>query len=154
MRKTLAVVAVGAVLGFGGEAVAVTPPGGGAQVDPAIVDGSARADFRKARAKWRASGIRNYRITVARSCFCIGPGVARITVRRGKVAGISIRGWYGPRTVPGMFRFVHAAIRDRVPQLDVTYSHRLGVVRNAWIDRIAMAVDDEIGYRILRFRQL
>lgn len=152
MRKTIALLAVGAVFGFGGEVVAA--PGGGAQVDPAIADGSARTDFRKARAKWRARGIRDYRITVARSCFCIGPGVARITVRRGKVAGISVRGWHGPRTVPGMFRFVHAAIRDRVPQLDVTYSHRLGFVRNAWIDRIAMAADDEIGYRILRFKRL
>ena len=81
-------------------------------VDPQITDGTAAREFRQAREKWLGWGVRDYRITVHRSCFCISPFKTTVTVRKGKPVRVSHRPWYGPRTVPGMFRLVGQAIRN------------------------------------------
>lgn len=123
-------------------------------VDPGIEDGSAVRELKKARAAWRGLGIRDYRMTVRRGCFCIGPFQNRITVRDGKPAGLSGGLWYGPRTVPGMFKIIDEAIVRRVADIDVRYDNRLGYPAEVSIDYIALAVDDEITYRITSFRRL
>jgi hypothetical protein len=89
-----------------------------------------------------------------RTCFCAGPFRAKITVRKGKPVKISNRPWYGPRTVPGMFRIISQAIKRKVAVLDVKYDQRLGFPKKAWIDYIAMAADDEMGYRIKSVKRL
>lgn len=151
----IAVLLVGATLGLAGQAGASPHPDpGNTEVDPAITDGSAALSLRDARARWRAAGVASYRMTIVRTCFCIGPDFVRVTVRKRRPVRLSAKGWWGPRTVPGMFRVVNEAIANRAAKLDVTYDHTLGLPGKIWIDRIAVAVDDEIGYRIKSFSRL
>jgi hypothetical protein len=124
------------------------------QVDPDITSGKAAREFRQARQKWLAAGIVDYRMKVSRGCFCAGPSSVTITVRGGKAVKVSDRPWYGPWTVPGMYRIIGQAIKNEVAALDVTYGAKLGIPRQTSIDYIAMAVDDEIGYGISGFKAL
>lgn len=124
------------------------------QVDPAITDGTAARQFKQARQKWLKRGIRDYRITVKRYCYCPSPRKVKITVRDGKPVRFSTRPWYGPRTVPGMFRVVGQAIKRKVARLKVKYHPKRGFAKRVSIDYIAMAVDDEISYRITAFKRL
>jgi len=123
-------------------------------VDPDITSGKALQDFKQAREKWLAQGVSSYKVKVRRSCFCASPFAATMTVRDGKVKNVSAKPWYGPRTIPGMFRIVGQAIKNKVAVLDVTYHPTLGFPRTTWIDYIAMAADDEIGYGLSGFRAL
>jgi hypothetical protein len=153
MKKLLILVPVICSLAFSTGAVAAGKSMDD-QVDPGITDGTAAREFRQARDKWLEQGIKNYRMKAVRTCFCAGPFQARITVRKGKPVKISNRPWYGPRTVPGMFRIISQAIKRKVAVLDVKYDARLGYPKKAWIDYIAMAADDEIGYRIKSVKEL
>ena len=153
MKRLLILVPVIFSLLSAAEAGAAGPPLP-EQVDPGIADGTAAREFRQAREKWLNRGIRDYRMTVNRSCFCASPFRAKITVREGKPVRISDRPWYGPRTVPGMFRIIAQAIKRKAAVLDVRYDRRFGFPTRAWIDYMAMAADDEIGYRITKFSRL
>ena len=124
------------------------------QVDPDITSGKAAREFKQAREKWLGWGVSNYRMRVHRSCYCVTPFEVDVTVRNGKPVKVSDRPWYGPFTVPGMFRIIGQAIKRKVAILDVSYDGRLGFPKRAWIDYIAMAADDETGYRITRFKTL
>ncbi|MCC6755186.1 MAG: hypothetical protein IT199_02305 [Solirubrobacterales bacterium] len=131
-------------------ALALDPP----TTDPSITDGTAAREFNQARAKWRQAGIAGYRMKVVRSCFCLDPYMATVTVRPGGKVDVSDPQWTGPRTMPQMFRVIGQAIRKKVAVLDTTYGGQLGIPRRTYIDYIAMAVDDEIEYRISGFRPL
>ncbi|MBN8867587.1 MAG: hypothetical protein J0H98_08530 [Solirubrobacterales bacterium] len=150
MKKALALLTVGMTLGFAGQAAAAEKP----EVDPSITDGTAVREFNQARSLWRDSGVVSYRMKVSRSCYCVSPHQAVVTVRLGKVARVSAKGWIGPRTVPAMFRVIGQAIKSKVATLDVSYHPRLGFAKRTSIDYIAMAIDDEIGYRITGFKRL
>lgn len=155
VKTTLAVIVTGVLLGFAAPAATADGPNfGNQEPDPAITDGSAAKAFRQARARWLSSGVRNYRMTIRRSCFCMGPQKITVTVRRGKVVKKSLRRWWGPRTVPGLFKVVHGAIAEGAAVLDVTYNRKLGYVRNTWIDYSAMLADEEVGYRVTGFKRL
>lgn len=151
MKTVLATLAVLFLLAPGSAAAIELEPG---KVDPAITDGTAAREFKAAREKWLGKKIRNYRFTVERYCFCVGPGKVKITVRNGKPARIHPRPWHGPRTVPGMFRVIGQAIKRKAADLEVRYHPRLGFAKRVSIDYIAMAADDEIGYRISAFKRL
>jgi len=124
------------------------------KVDPDITSGKAARELSQARDKWLGWGVSDYRMTVHRSCFCAGPMKVTITVRHGKVKKVSDRPWYGPWTVPGMFKILGEAIKRKAAVLDVKYDGRLGFPKRAYIDYIAMAADDEMGYRITDFKTL
>jgi hypothetical protein len=153
MKKLIALVPLTMALVFGAQALAEGIATGD-QVDPAITSGKARKDFRQAREKWLDRRIKNYRMTVTRSCFCAGPFKVKITVRRGKAVKVSDKPWYGPWTIPGMFRIVGQAIKGKAAVLDVKYDQSFGFPKRTWIDYIAMAADDEMGYRITNFKTL
>ena len=150
MKKLLATTSVLLSLILAGPALAEEPE----PVDPGITSGKAAREFKQAREKWLGWGVSDYRMTVNRSCFCPSPQEVTVTVRKGKAVRISARPWYGPRTVPAMFRIVGQAIRQKVAVLDVKYEGRLGYPKQTSIDYIALAADDEIGYRISGFRTL
>lgn len=159
MKKPSVVVLTLAALLLCGPATAAARSGSGPEtpgprVDPDITSGKATKQLRKARKKWRKREIRNYRMTARRLCYCAGPRKAKIRVRNRKPVRISNRPWHGPRTVPGMFRIVAQAIRRKVAVLDVRYNRKFGFPKRTSIDYIAMAADDEIFYRIKRFRIL
>ena len=124
------------------------------QVDPDITSGKAARKFINARALWQSKHIRNYQMTITASCFCAGPPTAKVTVRNGKPVRVSAKPWYWPRSVTGLFGVVAKAIVDEAASLDVRYSARLGYPKRISIDSIAMAVDDEITYRVTGFKRL
>ncbi len=128
--------------------------GNGENVDPDITSGLAAMQLKEARAKWLDASVRSYSFTSHRGCFCAAPFKSRITVRNGKVIKVSKRPWYGARTVPAMFRIVGQAIKREVAVLDVRYDPQLGFPKRASIDYIAMAADDEMYYRITKFKRL
>ena len=150
MKKLLATTSVLLSLILAGPALADEPE----PVDPGITSGKAAREFKQAREKWLGWGVSDYRMTVNRSCFCVSPQEVTVTVRKGKAVRISARPWYGPRTVPAMFRIIGQAIRQKVPVLNVKYDGRLGYPTQTSIDYIALAADDEMGYRISGFRAL
>jgi len=155
VKVTIAVLMIGVTLGLAGQAGASPHPDpGNTEVDPAITDGSAALSLQAARTRWREAKVTSYRMTIIRTCLCLGPDFVRVTVRNRRPVRLSAKGWRGPRTVPGMFRVVNEAVTNRVAQLDVTYDQALGLPRKIMIDRIAPAVDDEIGYRIKSFSRL
>lgn len=123
-------------------------------VDPEITNGTAARELAKAREKWLDKEVSSYRITVHRYCFCPSPFKTTVTVRKGKPVKVSARPWYGPKTVPAMFQVIGQAIRNEVAVLDVSYDDRLGIPKRTSIDYIAMAVDDEMTYRITGFRRV
>lgn len=155
MKKTLPGLVLALFLLFCGPAAAADPIGSTpSEADPYITSGEAARDFREARKTWLAKDIANYRITAHRSCFCAGPFKTGIRVRKGKPVRIASRPWYGPRTVPGMFRIVGQAIKREAAELDVRYHPKLGFPKRASIDYVAMLADDEMYYRINHFRRL
>lgn len=154
MRKAFALLIVGVSLGLAGPASAGPPPTDRPEVDPAITDGSAKRDFLDARAKWLESGIVGYRMKVSRYCYCASPFSATVTVRGRKPVKVSVENWTGPKTVPAMFRIIGQAIKEKVATLDTAYQSRQGYPKKASIDYIAMAVDDEVSYRITGFKTL
>ena len=77
-----------------------------------------------------------------------------MTVRKGKAVRISARPWYGPRTVPAMFRIIGQAIKQKVPVLNIKYDDRLGYPTQKSIAYIALAAADKMGYRLSGFRAL
>ena len=150
MKKLLAATSVLLAFVLAGPGTAEEPE----PVDPGITSGAAAREFKQAREKWLGWGVRDYRMTVSRSCFCPSPQEITVTVRKGKAVRISARPWYGPRTVPAMFRIVGQAIKRKVAVLEVKYDGRLGYPKQTSIDYIALAADDEMGYRLSGFRTL
>lgn len=122
-------------------------------IDPAITDGTAAKELSAARNLWKASGIRNYRFSFSASCFCLPRDPVKIKVRGSKVR-LSDPDWFGPRTVPGLFKVVQRAIGQSAARLDVTYSRTKGVPRRIAIDEDRMITDEEVAYTVSKFRKI
>lgn len=149
MRKHFAfVAAVLAALLLAAPAGAGAAPAPVPEVDPAITDGTAARELAAARARWKEAGPAAYRFRIVRTCFCLPPRTTVARVRGRRVIRVSHRRWWGPRNVPQTFRVIGQAIKSEAAALEVTYDRKRGFPRRIWIDHIAMAVDDEIGYRI------
>ena len=118
------------------------------EVDPGIANGTAAKELREAKAVWKENRVGTYRIRVNRFCFCATPNAATIKVRRGKVVKVNPKKWYGPFAVGGFFKVVSDAIKGEAASLEVKYDKEFGYPRDISIDHIAMAVDDEIGYKV------
>ncbi|MGK2955754.1 MAG: DUF6174 domain-containing protein [Solirubrobacterales bacterium] len=122
-------------------------------VDPSITDGSAAREFRENRTKWLDSGITDYRFVITPSCFCISVDPVEVKVRPGKVK-ISDPEWFGPRTIPGVFKVIHGAIKQEAASIDTSYSRFKGYPRRLAIDFNRMMADEEIAYTVTDFRKL
>ena len=123
------------------------------EVDPAIASGAATRQFSAARAKWLGAGITDYRFSISASCYCIPIGDVLVTVR-GRKKTASNPDWYGPRSVPALFKVVHTAIKDRAASLVVRYDRTTGRPRFISIDRSRQIADEEIAYTVKAFRRL
>jgi hypothetical protein len=108
-----------------------------------------------ARARWRHAGLRSYRFRLRVSCFCPEAGVERvIRVRAGRPHGGKGADTVVD-TVPEMFRQIRDALdSDRSGDVTVRYDPELGYPRSASIDRIEMAIDDEISWTARGLRPL
>ena len=121
---------------------------------PALVDPQ-HAALNAARARWRDAGLRSYRFRLEVSCYCPDAGVERvIRVRDGRPQG----GKGADRsvdTVPEMFRQIRDALDNPdAGDVEVRYDAELGYPRAASLDRIKMAIDDEISWTARGLRAL
>jgi len=121
--------------------------------DPAITSGKAAKDLSAARNKWLSSGISNYRFSIRASCFCafIDPVTVKV---RGKRKKVSNPDWFGPRSVPQLFKVVRGAIDRGAAVLTVKYDKADGHPRSIAIDYSLQIADEEIGYTVKGFEPL
>lgn len=122
-------------------------------VDPGITDGTAARELSEARALWKSTGIRKYRFTIQASCFCPYRDPVKVTVR-GKKVKLSDPDWFGPKTVPGLFKVVRGAIDYPAAALRVNYRKGIGVPRLISIDYNVMIADEEIAYTVTKFSRI
>jgi len=132
-----------------GAAVAAVPE---QAPDPSISDGTRQRDLDRARALWKADGLRSYRFELRRRCFCPEQSNVVVLVRNRRIVK------HPPElrpvaSVPRLFRTIQQAIDDKAVQLDVSYGKR-GVPRSLYVDRSKNVIDEETGYTIKRFTSL
>lgn len=114
-----------------------------------------RAALDAAYAKWKRQKLRNYRYRLRITCFC--PDARRainVIVRNGKPRRLT---GYARQlsTVPRLFARIREALRDpKAGEVTARYDRTRGFPRVAAIDRIRLAIDDEIGWTVDRFRPL
>ena len=120
----------------------------------------------KNRDKWTSQGIGHYRFELNISCFCPFFEVNPVTVEvlDGKI--VSMTGADG-QPLPEQFRseFEQAGTMDllfaiaeeniaNADQVDVTYDATYGFPSSIIVDRIELAMDDEISYYVENFEVL
>ena len=120
----------------------------------------------KNRDKWTAQGISHYRFELTISCFCPFRDVVPVTVEvlDGKI--ISMIGADGQPlaenfrstfdqagTVDLLFAIAEENLAN-ADQVSVTYDAAYGFPSSIVVDRIKMAVDDEISYYVENFEVL
>lgn len=119
--------------------------------------------------KWQAQGISHYRMKVNIGCFC--PFFDRmpvtVEVRDGQVLAVTdsqgqpvaaddpIRSFGNERlmTIDGVFDYAREAMKT-ADKTEVTYDAALGHPSQLIIDRIEMAIDDEMSVLISEFEVL
>lgn len=118
---------------------------------------SPRTELSANRARWSSAGPTTYSYELQVICFCLPEYVqpVRITVREGAVEEVVSASTGGPLspaeaalfqiTVDSLFDWLQTA-SGTADQVRVTYDPALGYPRNAWIDYLAAAADDEIGF--------
>jgi len=121
-------------------------------------------DLSRARRTWSTSFIEDYEFVVRRNCFCLMGGVAvRVVVQRDVVVAREIDGTSTPLpsglaylypSIDGIFSVIQDAIDTRAYQIDASYDGRYGFPTDVYIDYERRAVDEELGYTMLRFRVL
>lgn len=118
--------------------------------DPSIANGSAQRKLDAARRQWRRARIPDYRFELERSCFCAGRGPVVLVVRRGRPVDppAALR---DVATIRRLHREVQRAIDREAADLSVRYDRR-GLPRSIRIDDVRGLADDEVSYRVLRFR--
>jgi hypothetical protein len=142
MGKTLAGVVTVAVLAGAAGAAAAS--------DPA----EERRKLADARAKWARQHVRDYRFRLRLTCFCPERWPVTVVVRDGRPRGARAFQRHFD-TVPAMFRQISRALRDeRAGEVRARYDRRRGFPRFASIDRIKLAIDDEVSFTVDRFRVL
>lgn len=127
----------------------------------ACSDASGPADdpgvaLEQARARWEASGVTGYRMTLARVCECPAPTAAVVVVREGRVAGVSDVETGEPLapevaafflSVDEIFDALAAGIAEGA-RVEATYDPVLGYPVHVLVDPVSSAIDDEVAYDI------
>jgi hypothetical protein len=118
----------------------------------------------QAQARWQSAGVSHYAFTLERSCFCPPDysGPVRIEVKNGSVVSITrpddspVTDDYfsGYDTVEELFGVVESAEAYPASALITDFDPDRGFPTRISIDYIALAVDDEISYRISDFNPL
>ena len=118
-----------------------------------------RAELAIQRARWTAQHIKDYQLTLSRSCFCApeGAGLVVLTVLDGQavewlyfLSGDPVDAAWQPvfPTVDGMFDFLEEAIDRGADAIDVTFDPVLGLPTSLHVDYRAGLADEEIGYEL------
>lgn len=126
----------------------------------------AKSELDKNREKWESLGVKHYRFELTISCFCPFMDVIPVTVevKDGKIVSITdvsgqplreeFRETFGEAaTVEGLFAIAEENLSN-ADQVEVTYDAKYGFPASISVDRIKMAVDDEISYYVGAFKVL
>jgi hypothetical protein len=137
------------------------------EADPNRGDPRQRREFESALRLWQNTGLSDYDYSFTRGCFCpeefIGPYA--VTVLEDSVAAASFRatdlfdidileiGRYEEivKTVDGVFAEIERALRE-ADSFTAEYDAVLGYPTSVFIDWIANAADEEVGYTIRSLR--
>jgi len=135
--------------------------------DPTPVDSQPRRQFEAALGMWRAADLSDYDYSFTRGCFCpeefVGPYA--VTVLENRVAAASFQGTdlfdidileigrYEEivKTVDDVFAEIELALRE-ADSFTAEYHPVLGYPTSVYIDWIANAADEEVGYTIRNLR--
>jgi hypothetical protein len=126
----------------------------------------AKSDLAKNHEKWTSSGVSHYRFELTISCFCPFMDVIPVTVevKDGKIVSMTdVNGqplkeefaqtFEEAATVEGLFAVAEENIAN-ADEVEVTYDAQYGFPASIVVDRIKMAVDDEISYYVGAFKVL
>jgi hypothetical protein len=126
----------------------------------------AKSDLAKNREKWNAANVSHYRFELTIGCFCPFMDVMPVTVevKDGQVISLTdVNGrpladnfrdtFEKAATVEGLFAVAEENLSN-ADQVEVTYDAKYGFPVSIVVDRIKMAVDDEISYRVGAFKVL
>ena len=126
----------------------------------------AKTELGKNRDKWDAANIRHYTFELTVSCFCpfmeIMPIV--VEVEDGKIVsmrdvnGQPVAGEFSQyieeaATIEGLFALTEENLSNP-DKVEVTYDAQYGFPISIRVDRIEMAMDDEISYYVESFKAL
>lgn len=125
-----------------------------------------QSELDKNRAKWDAKGVTHYRFELTISCFCpffeVNPvtvdvkdgQIVSMTDASGQPLGEQFRGTFGEAaTVEGLFAIAEENLAN-ADQVEVTYDAKYGFPASIVVDRIRLAMDDEISYYVNAFQIL
>lgn len=126
----------------------------------------AKSDLAKNREKWTSSGVSHYRFELTISCFCPFFEVNPVTVevKDRKIVSMTdasgqplreefIQTFGEAATVEGLFAIAEENIAN-ADEVEVTYDAQYGFPASIIVDRIKMAMDDEISYYVGAFQVL
>lgn len=123
--------------------------------------GVQRKQLARSLALWNAQHLQSYTFRIRTGGFPVPGSDGRLTinvVKRRPSDSKSVqllRGYLGTplNTVPNLFRTIRRALEDPLAGgVDVRYDSRRGFPTSASIDPIRLAVDDEFGWTVDRFR--
>jgi hypothetical protein len=126
----------------------------------------AKSELGKNRDKWESMGVTHYRFELRISCFCPFMDIMPVTVevKDGKIVSLTdasgqplrdeFRTTFGEAaTVEDLFAIAKENLSN-ADQVEVTYDATYGFPSSIVVDRIKMAVDDEIAYYVGAFKAL
>jgi hypothetical protein len=126
----------------------------------------AKSKLAKNREKWDAANVSHYRFELTISCFCPFMDVVPVTVevKDGKIISLTdVNGqplredfratFEKAATVDGLFAIAEENLSN-ADQVKVTYDAQYGFPVSIVVDRIKLAVDDEIAYYVGAFKVL
>lgn len=125
-----------------------------------------KSELDQNRARWDSAGVAHYTFKLTVSCFCPFAEIMPITVevQDGKIVsmrdvnGEAVEGEFRQyieeaATVEGLFTVAEENLAN-ADQAEVTYDAQYGFPASITVDRIKMAVDDEISYYVRAFQIL
>jgi hypothetical protein len=125
-----------------------------------------KSELGKNRGKWDLAGVTHYRFELTISCFCPFMDVIPVTVevQNGQIVSLTdVNGqplsdnfratFEKAATVEGLFAVAEENLSN-ADQVEVTYDAQYGFPASIVVDRIKLAVDDEISYYVESFEVL
>lgn len=117
-----------------------------------------RSDLDRAEARWASTyGNASYTMVQQKSCFCIVPTGAKITVVNNVVTAgetlqatrpLTVQEQQYFMTVPQIFAYIRETLALKDARVDVTYDPVSGYPRTLSTDPYPAAADDELGITI------
>jgi hypothetical protein len=122
--------------------------------------GLAEDELSDARARWAASGVRDYTYRVQRVCFCPGIPTFVVTVRSGAFvsatdlqtgAPADTAGYSEYLTIDKIFILLDRHVAQKPAKFKGTYDDALGYPIRVEIDPVLNAVDEELTINVSGF---